>query len=131
MTDWRTTMRNAVERDEEDCLSREQAESMRQVVLAAVADPASDRAQGWWMRRPVLAAATVVAMLSIGVGAGLHLDFSNRSEQMAASEPAPSSRGADSLPASTPNRQLQFLTPGGTRIIWVFNQDLDLKATLR
>jgi len=33
--------------------------------------------------------------------------------------------------AATPNRQLQFLTPGGTRIIWVFNQDLDLKASLR
>jgi hypothetical protein len=33
--------------------------------------------------------------------------------------------------ASVPNRQLQFLTPGGTRIIWVFNSEFDLKATMR
>jgi hypothetical protein len=26
-------------------------------------------------------------------------------------------------------RQLQFSTPGGTRIIWIFNSDLDLKTT--
>ena len=26
-------------------------------------------------------------------------------------------------------RQLQFDTPGGTRIIWIFNSEFDLKAT--
>jgi hypothetical protein len=35
------------------------------------------------------------------------------------------------MSAEAPNRQLQFLTPGGTRIIWVFNSDLNLKATTR
>ena len=43
----------------------------------------------------------------------------------------PGAPPADAARAATPNRQLQFLTPGGTRIIWVFNQDLDLKASLR
>jgi hypothetical protein len=27
-------------------------------------------------------------------------------------------------------RQLQFATPGGTRIIWVFDSDFEVKGTL-
>ena len=27
-------------------------------------------------------------------------------------------------------RQLQFATPGGTRIIWVFNSEFDLKESI-
>ena len=134
MTDWRTVMRDVVHREEQDCLTGDQAETMRRVVLAAVADEAGGGARVVWMRRPVLVAAMIVAIVSIGVGTGMHLDLSNESEQMSmsgqASEPA-HLHPADVARAGTPNRQLQFLTPGGTRIIWVFNQDLDLKASLR
>ena len=134
MTDWRTAMRDAAHREEQDCLTGDQAEAMRRVVLAAVADEAGGRARVVWMRRPVLVAAMIVAIVSIGVGTGIHLDLSTRSEQMSmsgqTSGPA-QLHPADAARAATPNRQLQFLTPGGTRIIWVFNQDLDLKASLR
>jgi hypothetical protein len=115
-------------------LSGEQADAMRRVVIAAVVDDASEHVQTLWVRRPVLVAAAIVAIVSIGVGTGLRLDVSSRSEQTATSDRAsgPSAlQTADGTRAATPNRQLQFLTPGGTRIIWVFNQDLDLKATLR
>ena len=134
MTDWRSAMRDAAHREEQDCLTGEQAEAMRRVVLAAVADEAGGRARVVWMRRPVLVGAMIVAIVSIGVGTGIHLDLSTRSEQMSmsgqTSGPA-QLHPADAARAATPNRQLQFLTPGGTRIIWVFNQDLDLKVSLR
>jgi len=134
MTDWRTAMRDAAHREEQDCLTGDQAEAMRRVVLAAVADEAGGRARVLWTGRPVLVAAMIVAIVSIGVGTGIHLDLSNQSEQMSmrgqVSQPA-QLQPAEAARAATPNRQLQFLTPGGTRIIWVFNQDLDLKASLR
>jgi hypothetical protein len=41
-------------------------------------------------------------------------------------------RGDVPLPAAAIGspRQLQFATPGGTRIIWVFDDALDLKETM-
>jgi hypothetical protein len=134
MTDWRTAMRDAAHRDEQECLSGDQADAMRRVVLAAVVDDVSERAHTVWVRRPVLVAAAIAAVVSIGVGIGFRLAVSSRSEQTATSDHASASSAlqtADGIRAATPNRQLQFLTPGGTRIIWVFNQDLDLKAALR
>jgi hypothetical protein len=133
MTDWRTAMRDAAEQDEQDRLSADQADTMRRVVVAAVVDDASAREQRVWMRRPVLVAATIVAVVSIGVGTAIHLDLSSRSGH-ATAEDAPAAAFLDRTDHTREvpqNRQLQFLTPGGTRIIWVFNQDLDLKATLR
>ncbi len=133
MTDWRSAMRDAAHREEQDCLAGDQAEAMRRVVLAAVADETAGGAPVLWMRRPVFVAAMIVAIVSIGLGTGIHLDLSNRSEMSMsgqASDPA-QLHPADAARAATPNRQLQFLTPGGTRIIWVFSQDLDLKASLR
>ena len=134
MTDWRTALRNAADRDEQGRLSADQADAMRRAIVAAVANDASGRAQAIWMRRPVLVAATIVAIVSIGVGTGIHLDQSIHSEPLSPTGRAPypaSPEQADNIPVAPQNRQLQFLTPGGTRIIWVFNQDLDLKAALR
>ena len=78
MTDWRTAMRDATQRDEQECLSGDQADAMRRVVLAGVVDDASERAQTFWVRRPVLVAAAIVAVVSIGVGTGFRLDVSSR-----------------------------------------------------
>ena len=134
MTDWRSAMRDAAERDEQDHLSADEAQAMRRVVTAAVAADASDRATSIWMRRPVLVPATIVAIISVGVGTGLRLDLADRSHPQTptavVTEPAPidATNPANANPSS---RQLQFMTAGGTRIIWVFNSELDLKATLR
>jgi len=132
MTDWRTAMRDAAERDEQDLLSPDEAQAMRRVVLAAVADEKRERALGW-MRRPVLIATTIVAIISAGIGTGLRLDLGNRLHQARPTElvALPVSVAADTADMSPTHRQLQFKTAGGTRIIWVFNSDLQLKATLR
>jgi len=134
MTNWQSAMREAAERDEQDHLSADEAQAMRRIVTAAVVADASDRATSIWTGRPVLVAATIVAIISVGVGTGLRLAPADRSHEPAtatvATELAPidATNPASVNPAS---RQLQFMTAGGTRIIWVFNSELDLKATLR
>jgi len=132
MSDWRSAMREAAEQEQQDHLSAEEAQAMRRVVVAAVSDAAPDRAASPWMRRPVLVVATVVAVISVGIATGLRLDLTNRQPSVTHLVPeAASLDTAKTASATTPNRQLQFVTAGGTRIIWVFNPDLDLKANLR
>ena len=134
MSNWRGAMREAGERDEQDHLSADEAQAMRRVVLAAVVDDARERAAASrWMRRPALVAATIVAIISVGVVMGLRLDLVNRSQQPSTTPLANQAPPIEATGAATPpsNRQLQLMTAGGTRIIWVFNSELDLKATLR
>lgn len=133
MTDWRSAMREAAARDDQEQLSAEEAQAMRRVVIAAVDTDTRQRAGTMWTRRTMLVAATIVAIVSVGIGAGLRLDLGNGSQKSSTTElttdPAP--LPTDTASADAPNRQLQFMTAGGTRIIWVFNQDLNLKATAR
>lgn len=128
MTDWRTLLREVDARNEKERLSADDADSMRRAMLAAAAENRPDPAQGSWMR-PLFVAATVVAMIAVGIVAGRRLDLQTAPEH-------PAAQGGASIESPTaaitvPNRQLQFLTPGGTRIIWVFNSDFDQKATVR
>jgi len=132
MTDWRSAMRQADDKDEQDHLSADEADAMRRVVLAAINNDARHAKTSLWMRRPVLVAATIVAVISVGVATGLRLDLTNR--QPSVTQLAPEAAPIDTTNTSnvaTPNRQLQFVTAGGTRIIWVFNSELDLKANVR
>ena len=129
MTDWRTVLREVDARSEEDRLSPEEAEAMRRVVLAT-ASAIAPEPEGWPWMRPVFVAATVVAMIAVGIVAGRRFDLS------VAPGPTPTTQaevapGTSAGDVVVPNRQLQFLTPGGTRIIWVFNAEFDLKATMR
>jgi hypothetical protein len=132
MTDWRNALRQAAERDEQDQLSTDEAQAMRRVVLAAVSDAVPARAASPWMRRPVLVTATIVAAISAGIATGLHLDLTNRQRSTThlVPEPAPIDT-TNTANVTVANRQLQFVTAGGTRIIWVFNSDLNLKANVR
>jgi len=126
MTDWRTLLREVDARNEDEQLSADDAESMRRAMLAAAAKTAPERIRGFWMR-PLVVAATVVAMIAVGIVAERRLDV----PAPAGNPPVPGDSQAQTAQISEPNRQLQFLTPGGTRIIWVFNSDFDLKATVR
>ena len=135
MTDWRTAMRDAGGPDEQNEFSPADAETMRRLVIAAAGQPAESPARASW-RRPMFVVATVAAVIAVGTVATIKMDLSERtnstmtvgSEAMPATE---TDRTTQSTSADAPNRQLQFLTPGGTRIIWVFNSDLNLKATTR
>jgi hypothetical protein len=135
MTDWRTAMRDAARRDEQDELSPADAEAMRRLVVAAAGQQAETPAGSPWLR-PMFVVASVAAVIAVGTVAAIKMDLSGRPDSsLSDATAAAPARGTDSMLQSTavdaPNRQLQFLTPGGTRIIWVFNSDLNLKATTR
>jgi hypothetical protein len=57
------------------------------------------------------------------IGAGA---MAGRLVQVREAEPSSASLPLD---PATEQRQLQFSTPGGTRIIWVFNSEFEVKET--
>ena len=101
----------------EPSLSAADIQQMRRAVVAAAV---SSRPAPWWPH-PIVVAATIALTLTASVVLGRWLP------------PAPADgdgRAATQVPASSvpepARRQLQFATPGGTRIIWVFNSDFTL-----
>jgi hypothetical protein len=82
---------------------------MREAVLAAAIDAPAVRVP--W----VALAATTLAVIA-GMFATHAQPAPARAEPLVASGP-----GVGSL------RQLQFATPGGTRVIWMFNPELELR----
>ena len=103
----------------EPSLSAADIREMRRAVMAAdvARQPAS-----WWPQ-PILVAATIALTLTASVALGrwlppprqtVHGDgrAATQVPEVALPEPA--------------RRQLQVATPGGTRIIWVFNSDFTL-----
>jgi hypothetical protein len=82
---------------------------MREVVMSAAIDAPAVRVP-WF----------AVAATALAVVAGL---FVTRSEPAATSA---ESRVANGIGAVS-LRQLQFATPGGTRVIWMFNPELELR----
>lgn len=88
---------------------------MRQAVVAAAAAAASS-ATVW--PRAFLVTATALLVVCSGLLAGLQNLASNRAPLIVEHAAEPSAR-----------TQLQFSTPGGTRIIWVFDSEFDLKGT--
>jgi hypothetical protein len=101
-------------------LTAEETQQMRRAIVAAV--PASAAISVW--RRPL--AIVVVVALMIGLG-GIAGDRALRNQPSDVT--GVSSVGA---PAAAPDarRQLQFSTPGGTRIIWVFDENLRLQEPM-
>ena len=100
-------------------LSAGDAQEMRRLIVSAAAKPAP--APSWWGH-----SLAVAALLALMVGAGLFVgrrvaDRDDRILPIALEEPAPG--GGE-------RRQLQFSTPGGTRIIWVFDPGFHLKETM-
>jgi hypothetical protein len=93
-------------------MSAADVQAVRRAVLAALAttDRATSRSPG-----PLLAGAAVAAALAAGVSLGLRTTAPRVSPIVTASTQASDAEGA--------HRQLQFASPGGTRIIWVFDPE--------
>ena len=87
------------------------ADAMRQRMLTeAKQQPATT--PFWWLS-PVAVAAAVAACLLVAIGIGVRIP--NEENARPAAVAAPDAR-----------RQMQFATPGGTRIIWTFHETLEL-----
>jgi hypothetical protein len=126
MTDWRIRLRDA-DRALESDVESEASQRMRRTVLAAV--PAKRPAMQAWSRA---FAATAAALTLVCVALLTSLQGGRLADDTAAQvEPADSVLAAatDETPA-TARQQLHFSTPGGTRIIWVFDPGFEVKGTL-
>jgi hypothetical protein len=99
-------------------LPADDAAAMRRRVVGAV--PAAKTSPAWWPQ-PLAFAAMVVLMIVAGVVAGRRLPVV---EQRAEVEDVPRAIDAGE------RRQLQFATPGGTRIIWIFDPQFDTNETI-
>ena len=111
MKGWQRMLRDndpGVERMDADAAAR-----MQSVVVAAARAAALSPAE-WPMRLALAAFACLVMMLSV-VG-------TQRTREIAPSTALPV--------AGTERRQIQFATPGGTRIIWEINPNFTLGETL-
>ena len=118
MTDWRTHLREAVENTDDDRLSAEAALAMRRVVVAAVRLDA-DVSFSW--RNPLVVGAVLTLMVVSGIVAGRWMPVSD--DQHAVIIP--------SAPDAGERRQVQFSTPGGTRIIWTIDPKFQLNEVIR
>lgn len=96
-------------------LSASDVQSMRRMILAAA--DARSASPAWWPQ-PMLVAATVALTLALGAAVGQRLPERQSGDVSLIAHAAPNA-------GETTRRQLQFATPGGTRIIWVFNQEFE------
>ena len=122
MTDISKLLRDADPVHHEDGLSSDDAQSIRRAMLEAICDP-PEAAPAW--RRPVMIAAAAALVLGVSglVGHRNSSTVSDRAEPRALADNGGSSGDID-------RRQLQFATPGGTRIIWIFDQNLRLQESM-
>ena len=96
-------------------LDVEQAARIRRTAITAVSEFAARPAT---RRTP---AVVIGSILVSAVAAGLFVAWS---------QPAPPRYAPSASPGDASLRQLQFATPGGTRIIWEFNPEFTLRETL-
>jgi hypothetical protein len=116
MKDLRTVLREGDPAAADQGLTPDQTTRMRRAIVIAARRP--DVVRTPW-QQPLAVAAMVVLTVAAGVFAG---------QRLARSQP----EGVDQ-PRATPieeRRQLQFSTPGGTRIIWVFDPEFSVKETV-
>jgi hypothetical protein len=122
MSDWRTHLREAcgntaVESADDDTLSGDAALAMRRVVVAAVS---ADAEAPFSWRNPLAVGAAVALTVASGLVAGLRMP-------VPIAEPAVlMTRGPD----GGERRQIQFATPGGTRIIWTIDPEFRLNEVI-
>ena len=117
MRDVGRLLRDADPLAQEAGLAPSTADDMRRAIVSAARD--SSQAAVWWPR-PIVVAATVAMMLTAGVILGRSLPW--REARTTAALPQTSSA---THAANAERRQLQFSTPGGTRIIWVFDPEFN------
>jgi hypothetical protein len=102
-------------------LADEYTQRMRRRVLASLDEPVV-LPTFWWAR--LIAVALAVAIV---VTVGVHRSLTSTQDSGADGNDAGQAIATEP-PVTTP-RQMEFVTAGGTRVIWNFNPDFDIKGT--
>ena len=106
MTDIRKLLLDADPLRDETRLSPADVDAIRQAMIAAATAPHRRHFVAWL---PLVAAAVVVTAMALAVTMNR---AAARSMEL---------KAADQAPDAAETRQVQFATPGGTRVIWVFD----------
>jgi hypothetical protein len=122
MTDLKTLLTEGDPVRNEGELSPADASRMRRLIVAATAEPSVARTP--W-QRPFAIAAIGALVAVVGTIAG-HRRIVDPVPAPQATEPLAAIGGSS---IADERRQLQFATPGGTRIIWIFDQNLRLQES--
>lgn len=122
MTDLNTLLKNADPVRDDDGLSPVDAQRMRRVVVAATIEPSPARTP--WLR-PFAITAVGALLVVLATVAGDRV-LVEQALPPAPIDPAVAPAGS----TDGERRQLQFSTPGGTRIIWIFDQNLRLQESM-
>lgn len=116
MKDMRALLTDADPLRGEPAMSDADAARMRRVVVSSGRE--AQAASGFWASA-LAVAAVVILMVVAGAVAGRRLPVR---------EPSVPDEAAVSEPAE--RRQVQFATPGGTRIIWTLDPEFQLKGVV-
>jgi hypothetical protein len=131
MSDWRTRLKDADAAQPKN-VPAEDIQRIRSVVLAAIRQTASTRTAV--CRRPQVIVAALVIIVAAGATALIQTSrHTNRSPISTDDQTVPGAAAVDATEKSnsvSDRQQLQFSTPGGTRIIWVFDPNFEVKGTL-
>jgi len=119
MIDLKTILQEGDPAAQEPPLSPIDIQQMRRNVLAT---PTAE-ARSWWSQ-PLSVGAAVTLGIAVAVGVGRQLPL--RTGQATMGETMNDDTIANPATAGTAPRQLHFETPGGTRIIWVFDEEFQL-----
>jgi hypothetical protein len=106
----------------DEALPHEEAQAIRRAMIAAIPDVVETRSI--W-RRPLAVAAVAALAITISGIVGHRLTSGPVASPQAPSQGQPASGGGGGE-----RRQLQFSTPGGTRIIWIFDDSLRLQEPM-
>jgi hypothetical protein len=125
MTHWKDRLREA-DRDLAREMAPDEVQVLRRTIVAEAASAV--RSGRPWSLPFVLTAGSLTAAaaaLVLSTVTALPGAAAPTGDQAAAIENAP-----ETPPAGSGRQQLQFATPGGTRIIWVFDAEFEVKGTL-
>jgi len=123
MTDLKTRLTDGDPVRTDGALSPADASRMRRLIVAAATEPSMVRTP-WQRPFAVAVVGALVAVVGAIAGDRRVVD----SAPAAPSAEPPVVIGGSSI--GDERRQLQFATPGGTRIIWVFDQNLRLQESM-
>ena len=127
MNDWQSRLREA-DPGSDAVMSLADVERIRRAVMSAASGPQGRESIMW--PRAFVVAATVLLMVCASMLAALQRTTGDVVEGL-----APETAVASDTPEATESedverQQLHFRTPGGTRIIWVFDSHFEAKGTL-
>ena len=100
-------------------LDARDAQTIRARILVDARNQPATAPALWWLR-PAAVAGGLAVCLAAGIGIGLRIN--DREPLGPATVVGRPLQGRQ----SPPPRQLQFATPGGTRIVWTFHEKLEL-----